>query len=141
AGIVQLLDLRRLCRIIHPQKRHQGDLHVRELELAHLGDQVGRVFGGQRPTANANIMSGNVHSFTCCSAEAPTGASCTFCSPMPPAAWWDAVAPTSATSYFRYRFFIHRTPNRSAMPTKARFPKPYLAVPAKRCECLTGSSR
>ena len=51
------------------------------------------------------------------------------------------VRSTSRASYRSARFFIQRTPNKSAIPTNARFRNPYLAVPANRCECLTGSSR
>ena len=50
------------------------------------------------------------------------------------------VRITSLTSYRIYRFFIHRTASRSMNARQARLRSPYLAVPAYRGECFTGTS-
>src|SRR5689334_13619492 len=67
------------------------------------------------------------------------------CHPMPPSYFSCGTFPlscgrTSVAWYFRQRFFIQRTARRSMKARRARLRKPYLAVPAKRWECLTGVS-
>src|SRR5439155_4872471 len=112
-AVSQQPELQVLALVIHHDDPAQADLHVLEAQLLDARDHVRGIARRQRPAAYCDVVSGDVH--------------------VP-------FLSISLDSYWRYRFFIQRTPNKSAMPTKARLRKPYFAVPAKRSLCLTGVS-
>ena len=61
AGVSQMPKLLVLAPIIEEDKLAQRKLNMRKAKLLHFSDQILHPRGLQRPTANGNRMSMNLH--------------------------------------------------------------------------------